>query len=119
MSGALFVFHSLSSCPLMAVETARLMHRARLRTGRVLRGQPFMATRRQQLTYRVMLMEGALVAILLGLELGVNVVIIVRGLLRQQTVAGATSGLTLVCVVRSIVRVSYQLRLSRFRFTTP
>lgn len=64
--------------------------------GRVLRGQPFMATRRQQLSYRVMVMQGFLVAFLLGLSVGLHLFWLARHLIRQQTVAGATSGFTLV-----------------------
>lgn len=64
--------------------------------GRVLRGQPFMATRRQQLSYRVMLMQGFLVAVLLGLAVGMDLYFLVRHVVLQQTVEGANGGFSMV-----------------------
>lgn len=55
-----------------------------------------MATRRQQLSYRVMLMQAFLVAFLLGLASGKDLVVLGRHLWRQQTVTGAASGFTVV-----------------------
>ncbi|CAN0159806.1 unnamed protein product, partial [Ectocarpus fasciculatus] len=64
-------------------------------SGRVLRGQPFFGTRRQQLSYRVMVMQGMLVAVLFGMSVGVDVFYLVGHLLRQQVVVGASNGFTL------------------------
>lgn len=55
-----------------------------------------MATRRQQLSYRVMVMQGFLVASLLGLGMGIHLYLVVRHFIRQQTIAGAASGFTRV-----------------------
>jgi hypothetical protein len=48
--------------------------RVALKTGRVLKGQPFMTTRRQQLAYRVMLSQAFLLVLLLGTGLGAQLV---------------------------------------------
>ncbi|CAM9615307.1 unnamed protein product, partial [Ectocarpus sp. 8 AP-2014] len=64
-------------------------------SGRVLRGQPFFGTRRQQLSYRVMVMQGMLVAVLFGMSVGVDIFYLVEHLLRQQVVVGASTGFTL------------------------
>lgn len=69
---------------------------ARAAAGRVLRGQPFFGTRRQQLSYRVMVMQGMLVAVLFGMSVGVDIFYLVGHLLRQQVVVGASTGFTLV-----------------------
>lgn len=65
-------------------------------SGRVLRGQPFMATRRQQLSYRVIMMQAFFVAVLVALAIAMEVVPLARHLLRQQTVPGAASEFTKV-----------------------
>lgn len=69
-----------------------------LTPGRVLRGQPFFGTRRQQLSYRVMLVQGFLVAVLFAATVGVDVFYVVGHLLRQQAVPGASTGFTVVSV---------------------
>lgn len=66
--------------------------------GRVLRGQPFFGTRRQQLSYRVMLVQGFLVAVLFGVTVGVDLFYVMGHLLRQQAVPGASAGFTMVSV---------------------
>lgn len=65
-------------------------------TGRVLRGQPFFGTRRQQLSYRVMLVQGFLVAVLFGTTVAVDLFYVVGHLLRQEAVPGASTGFTMV-----------------------
>ena len=66
--------------------------------GRVLRGQPFFGTRRQQLSYRVMLVQGFLVAVLFAATVGVDAFYVVGHLLRQQAVPRASTGFTVVSV---------------------
>ncbi|CAM9778960.1 unnamed protein product, partial [Laminaria digitata] len=67
-----------------------------------------MATRRQQLSYRVMLMQAFLVAFLLGLASGKDLVVLGRHLWRQQTVTGAASGFT----VESLISYAAALSVS-------
>lgn len=76
-----------------------------LTPGRVLRGQPFFGTRRQQLSYRVMLVQGFLVAVLFAATVGVDVFYVVRHLLRQQAVPGASTGFTVVSVFNACLLV--------------
>lgn len=64
----------------------------------MLRGQPFFGTRRQQLSYRVMLVQGFIVAVLFGATVGVDLFYVVGHLLRQQAVPGASTGFTVVSV---------------------
>ncbi|CAM9715678.1 unnamed protein product, partial [Hapterophycus canaliculatus] len=75
-------------------------------SGRVLRGQPFFGTRRQQLSYRVMVMQGFVVAALFAATVGKDMFYLVEHLLRQQAVAGATTGFALESMVSEAAGLS-------------